>query len=83
MQLFKVHWWTIVCIPVWPHKVVVGDPQGQVVVGTFVVIVAAFYSVGFFEGSVQSLDDLFVWAVFRGYGIIVCEPDDGSDFESM
>ena len=63
------------------QEVVVGDPQGKVIVCAVDAVKAVCMAVGGLVGAVKPFDHLFERAVFRGDGIIVGKPDDLRDFE--
>ena len=64
-----------------PEKVVVSNPECQVIVGTVDVIKAVCVTVRSFIGAVEPFNHLFEWAVFRRNSIVVGKPNDLSDFE--
>ena len=37
---------TIVVVLMWPEEVIISDPEGNIVVGTFIVVIAAGDAVG-------------------------------------
>lgn len=65
----------------WAQKVVVSDPESQVVVGAVNVIKAVCVTIRYLIGTVQALDHLFERMVLCGNSIIVGEPDHLCDFE--
>ncbi len=67
---------------VWTQEVVVGDPQGKVIVCAVDAVKAVCMAVGGLVGAVKPFDHLFERTVFRRDGIVVGKPDDLRDFES-
>ncbi len=63
------------------QKVVVSNPESQVIVGAVDVIKAVCVTVRSLIGSVEPFDHLFEWAVFRRNSIVVGKPNDLSDRE--
>ena len=64
------------------QKVVVSHPKGNVVVGTFVVVVAAGNPVGGLESSVEAFNAFLIRTPFFGDSVIVSKADDLSDVET-
>ena len=48
------------------EKVIISDPEGDIVAGTLIVVIAACYAVGGFERTVETLDHLFERAELFG-----------------
>lgn len=63
------------------EEVVVGDPEGDAVVGAIKVVVAAGSPVREFESAVESFHDLFEWTELFGDCIFIGKPDDLRDVE--
>ena len=63
------------------QEVVVGDPQGKVIVCAVDAVKAVCMAVGGLVGAVKPFDHLLERAVFRGNGIVVGKSDDLCDFE--
>ena len=63
------------------QEVVVGDPQGKIIVCAVDAVKTVCMAVGGLVGAVQPFDHLFERAVFRRDGIIVGKPYDLCDFE--
>ena len=65
----------------WAKEVIVGDPEGKVIVGTVDVVEPICMAVGSLIGAVEPFNHLFEWAVFFGDGIVVgksnnlCDPE--------
>ena len=68
-------------VPVRPKEVVVGDPEGDTVIGAIEVVVAAGSPVGSLEGAVHTLYDLLQRPELGGDGIFVGQADDLRDIE--
>ena len=64
------------------QEVVVGNPESQVIVGTFDVVEAVCFPVRSLIGPVQSFYDLFERTVFLRYSIVVGKSDHLGDLES-
>ena len=64
------------------QEVVVGDPQGKVIVCAVDAVKAVRMAVGGLVGAVEPFNHLFERAVFRRDGIVVGKPDDLCDLES-
>lgn len=73
---------TIVVVLMRSEKVIISDPEGDIVVGTLIVVIAACYAVGGFERTVETLDHLFERAELFGDFVLVREPDDLSDIKA-
>ena len=58
------------------QEVVVSYPKRDTVYGAIVCSVTAESAIGFFEGTVQSFDDLFEGSVFLGDSIVIGQTDD-------
>ena len=71
----------VMVMHVWSQEVVIGDPQGQIVVCAFDSIEAVCVTVRRFIGAVEPFDDLLVWTEFRCYGITVRQTDYLSDIK--
>ena len=65
----------------WAKKVVVGNPKGQVIVGTVDVIKSVGWSVRLFISSVESLNHLLIRAERFGHSIVVGKPNNLSDIK--
>ena len=63
------------------QKVVVGNPEGKVIVCAVDAVKAVCRAVRSLIGAVKPFDHLFKRAVFRGDGIVVGKSDDLCDFE--
>ena len=50
---------TIVVVLMRSEEVIIGDPEGDIVVGTLIVVIAAGYPVRGFKRAVETLDHLF------------------------
>ena len=72
---------TVAVMFVGPQKVIIGDPQGDVIVGPVIVVVTAGNAVGSFKGPVQAFDQLFIRPEFCGDRIIIGKADDLGHFE--
>ena len=59
----------------WAQEVIVGDPEGKVIVGAVDVVKPICMAVRGFIGAVEPLDHLFERAVFFGDGIVVGKSD--------
>ena len=73
---------TVVVVLMRSEEVIIGDPEGDIVVGTLIVVIAAGYAVGGFERTVETLDHLFERAELFGDFVLVREPDDLSDIKA-
>ena len=73
---------TIAVVLMWPEEVIISDPEGNIVVGTFIVVIAAGDAVGGFKRTVETLDHLFERAELFGDFVLVREPDDLSDIKA-
>ena len=71
----------VVVVLVWTKEVIVSNPQSNVVVGTFVVVVAAGYTIGRTEGAVKAFYHLLERAEFFRHLIFVGETDYLCDIE--
>ena len=65
----------------WPEKVIVSNPERQIIVGTVDVIKAVCVAVRSFIGAVEPFDHLFERAVFRRNSIVVGKSNDLGDLE--
>lgn len=63
------------------QEVVVGNPESQVIVGTFDVVKAVCFPVRSLIGPVQSFYDLFERTVFLRHSIVVGKSDHLGDLE--
>lgn len=61
------------------EEIVVSAPACKTVRGTFVIIKIAFDTRGFFECTVQSFYNLFVWTMFSGDCIVIGQANDLGD----
>ena len=50
---------TIVVVLMRSEEVIISDPEGDIVAGTLIVVIAAGYAVGGFKCTVETLDQLF------------------------
>ena len=73
---------TIVVVLMRSEKVIISDPEGDIVAGTLIVVIAACYAVGGFKRTVETLDHLFERAELFGDFVLVREPDDLSDIKA-
>ena len=73
---------TVVVVLMRSEKVIISDPEGDIVAGTLIVVIAACYAVGGFERTVETLDHLFERAELFGDFVLVREPDDLSDIKA-
>ena len=73
---------TIVVVLMRSEEVIIGDPEGDIVVGTLIVVIAAGYAVGGFKRTVETLDHLFERAELFGDFVLVCKPDDLGDIKA-
>ena len=73
---------TIVVVLMRSEEVIISDPEGDIVVGTLIVVIAAGYAVGGFKRTVETLDHLFERAELFGDFVLVCKPDDLSDIKT-
>lgn len=64
------------------QKVIVSDPEGYVIVGSFIVVIAAADAVGVFERPVKSFDHLLKRPEFFGHGIVIGQSNDLGDVET-
>ena len=72
---------TVVVVLMRSEEVIISDPEGNIVVGTFVVVIAAGYAVGGFKRAVEMLDHLFERAELFGDFVLVYKSDDLSDIK--
>ena len=63
------------------RKVVIGNPEGQVVAGTVDIVKAVCRAVRSLIGAVEPFDHLFVWSVFCRDSVVVGKSDDLGDLE--
>ena len=73
---------TVVVVLMRSEEVIISDPEGDIVVGTLIVVIAAGYAVGGFKRTVETLDHLFERAELFGDFVLVREPDDLSDIKA-
>ena len=73
---------TIVVVLMWPEEVIISDPEGNIVVGTFIVVIAAGDVVEDFKRTVETLDHLFERAELPGDFVLVRKPDDLGDIKT-
>ena len=73
---------TIVVVLMRSEKVIISDPEGDIVVGTLIVVIAACYAVGGFERTVETLDHLFERAELFGDFVLIRKPDDPGDIKA-
>ena len=64
------------------EEVIISDPEGDIVVGTLIVVIAAGYAVGGFKRTVETLDHLFERAELLGDFVLVSKPDDLGDIKT-
>ena len=73
---------TIVVVLMRSEKVIISDPEGDIVVGPLIVVIAAGNAVGGFKRTVETLDHLFKRAeLFRNF-VLVRKPDDLGDIKA-
>ena len=73
---------TVVVVLMRSEEVIIGDPEGDIVVGTLIVVIAAGYAVGGFKRTVETLDHLFERPELFGDFVLVRKPDDLSDIKT-
>ena len=73
---------TVVVVLMRSEEVIISDPEGDIVVGTLIVVIAAGYAVGGFKRTVETLDHLFERAELFGDFVLVRKPDDLSDIKT-
>lgn len=73
---------TIVVVLMRSEKVIISDPEGDIVVGTLIVVIAAGYAVGGFKRTVETLDHLFERAELFGDFVLIRKPDDLGDIKA-
>ena len=73
---------TVVVVLMRSEEVIISDPEGDIVVGTLIVVIAAGYAVGGFKRTVETLDHLFERAELFGDFVLVRKPDDLSDIKA-
>ena len=73
---------TVVVVLMRSEKVIISDPEGDIVAGTLIVVIAACYAVGGFERTVETLDHLFKRAELFGDFVLVCKSDDLGDIKA-
>lgn len=73
---------TIVVVLMRSEKVIISDPEGDIVVGTLIVVIAAGYAVGGFKRTVEALDHLFERAELFGDFVLIRKPDDLGDIKA-
>ena len=73
---------TIAVVLMWPEEVIISDPEGDIVVGTFIVVIAAGDAVGGFKRTVETFDHLFERAELPGDFVLVRKPDDLGDIKA-
>ena len=64
------------------EKVIIGNPERHIVVGTLIVVIAAGYTIGCFERTVEPLDHLFVGTELFGDFVLIGKPDDLGDVKA-
>ena len=69
----------VMVVPVRTQEVVVGDPEGEIVVGAVKVVKAVGRPVGGLVGTVEAFYHLLVGPELSRDGIVVCKADDLSD----
>ena len=73
---------TIVVVLMRSEEVIISDPEGDIVAGTLIVVIAAGYAVGGFKRTVETLDHLFERSELFGDFVLVRKPDDLSDIKT-
>ena len=73
---------TIVVVLMRSEEVIISDPEGDIVVGTLIVVIAAGYAVGGFKRTVETLDHLFERAELFGDFVLVRKSDDLGDIKA-
>ena len=73
---------TVVVVLMRSEEVIIGDPEGDIVVGTLIVVIAAGYAVGGFKRTVETLDHLFERAELFGDFVLIRKPDDLGDIKA-
>ena len=73
---------TVVVVLMRSEEVIISDPEGDIVVGTLIVVIAAGYAVGGFERTVETLDHLFERAELFGDFVLIRKPDDLGDIKA-
>ena len=73
---------TIVVVLMRSEEVIISDPEGDIVAGTLIVVIAAGYAVGGFKCTVETLDHLFERPELFGGFVLVRKPDDLSDIKT-
>ena len=73
---------TIAVVLMRSEEVIISDPEGDIVVGTLIVVIAAGYAVGGFKRTVETLDHLFERAELFGDFVLVCKSDDLGDIKA-
>ena len=73
---------TIVVVLMRSEEVIISDPEGDIVVGTLIVVIAAGYAVGGFKRTVETLDHLFERAELFGDFVLIRKPDDPGDIKA-
>ena len=73
---------TVVVVLMRSEEVIISDPEGDIVVGTLIVVIAAGYAVGGFKRTVETLDHLFERAELFGDFVLVCKSDDLGDIKA-
>ena len=71
----------VVPVPVGAQEVVIGNPEGQVIVGAVDAVKAVCRAVGSLIGAVETFDHLFERPVFRGDSVVVGKSNDLGDLE--
>ena len=71
----------ITIVFVWAQKVIVGNPESQIIVGAFDVVKAVGFPVRSLIGPVQPFHDLFERTVFFRHSIVVGKPNHLGDLE--
>ena len=72
---------TVVVVLMRSEEVIISDPEGDIVVGTFIVVIAAGYAVGGFKRTIETLYHLFERTELFGDFVLVCKPDDLGDIK--
>ena len=71
----------VVIVLMGTQEVVVGNPEGEVIVGAFDAVESVCFPVRGFVGTVEPFDHLLERTVFCGYSIVVGKSDDLGDGE--
>ena len=72
---------TVVIVLMRSEEVIISDLEGNIVVGTFVVVIAGGYAVGGFKRALETLAHLFERVELFGDFVLVHKSDDMSDIK--